>query len=277
MASTLRNANASWLLLGFVMYGLVELVAGWRWRMLLRVQGIDLGWFRIFSLLLIGVFFNFFIPGGTGGDVVKIYYLLKETPGKAHRRAALRAGRSHHRTLRAGRFRRGADCRQLAVADEFPPRGEICVARAHHPRGQLHRAARQLHHDQPGLDSSVAGADAGPRQTRRIGDGLQSLRTRLGIHAHRLRAFIGRARGLLRRLLLHRPGPAPQRQSDAHFRPALRHPARGQYALRHAHQPRRTRGPRRLVPGFLYHLCNVAKTDAVLISSTGYLLTFFGA
>jgi hypothetical protein len=33
-------------------------------------------------LLLIGVFFNFFIPGGTGGDVVKTFFLLKETPGQ---------------------------------------------------------------------------------------------------------------------------------------------------------------------------------------------------
>jgi uncharacterized membrane protein YbhN (UPF0104 family) len=31
---------------------------------------------------MIGIFFNQFMPGGTGGDVVKIYYLLKETPGK---------------------------------------------------------------------------------------------------------------------------------------------------------------------------------------------------
>jgi uncharacterized protein (TIRG00374 family) len=82
MADTLRNADISWLFLGFAMYGAVELIAGWRWQLLLRVQGIDLGWFRIFSLLLIGVFFNFFIPGGTGGDVIKIFYLLKETPGK---------------------------------------------------------------------------------------------------------------------------------------------------------------------------------------------------
>src|SRR5260221_6107942 len=87
MGNTLRNANATWLLLGFAMYGVVELVAGWRWQLLLRVQGIELGWFRLFSLLVIGVFFNFFIPGGTGGDVVKIFYLLKETPGK--RTAAL--------------------------------------------------------------------------------------------------------------------------------------------------------------------------------------------
>jgi uncharacterized protein (TIRG00374 family) len=78
----LRNANVAWLLLGFAMYGVVELIAGWRWQLLLRVQGISLGWFRLFCLLLIGVFFNFIIPGGTGGDVIKLFYLLKETPGK---------------------------------------------------------------------------------------------------------------------------------------------------------------------------------------------------
>jgi uncharacterized protein (TIRG00374 family) len=72
MANTLSNANFNWLFLGFAMYGVVELVAGWRWQLLLRVQGIELGWFRVFSLLVIGVFYNFFIPGGTGGDVVKI-------------------------------------------------------------------------------------------------------------------------------------------------------------------------------------------------------------
>jgi len=82
MAATLRNANAGWLFLGFLMYGLVELVAGWRWQLLLRVQGIELGWARLCCLLLIGVFFNFIIPGGTGGDVIKTFYLLKETPGK---------------------------------------------------------------------------------------------------------------------------------------------------------------------------------------------------
>jgi uncharacterized membrane protein YbhN (UPF0104 family) len=82
MAETIRNADASWLFLGFLMYGVVELVAGLRWKILLRVQGIELGWVRLWCLLLIGVFFNFFIPGGTGGDIVKTFYLLKETPGK---------------------------------------------------------------------------------------------------------------------------------------------------------------------------------------------------
>ncbi len=82
MAQTLRRADPSWLVLGFLMYGVVELVAGWRWQILLRVQGIQLSWLRLWCLLLIGVFFNYFIPGGTGGDIVKIFYLLKETPGQ---------------------------------------------------------------------------------------------------------------------------------------------------------------------------------------------------
>ena len=87
MADQVRDADPLWLLAGFACYGVVEVLAGFRWRILLRIQGIHLGWGRLSMLLLIGVFFNYFIPGGTGGDVVKIFYLLKETPGK--RSAAL--------------------------------------------------------------------------------------------------------------------------------------------------------------------------------------------
>src|SRR4030095_2213448 len=53
-----------------------------RWQMLLRVQDLRLSFRRVLSLTMIGVFFNFFIPGGTGGDAVKMFYLVKETPGR---------------------------------------------------------------------------------------------------------------------------------------------------------------------------------------------------
>lgn len=82
MVRALSRANPSWLLSGIAAYGLVELMSAIRWQWLLRVQGIHLSWRRVILLTLIGVFFNFFIPGGTGGDVVKIFYLLKETPGQ---------------------------------------------------------------------------------------------------------------------------------------------------------------------------------------------------
>ncbi|MEO8352344.1 MAG: lysylphosphatidylglycerol synthase transmembrane domain-containing protein [Chthoniobacteraceae bacterium] len=87
MADAIVDARALWLILGFLFYGMVELSAVVRWQVLLQVQNVHLSWARVLALVMIGVFFNFFIPGGTGGDAVKIFYLLKETPG--HRTGAL--------------------------------------------------------------------------------------------------------------------------------------------------------------------------------------------
>lgn len=83
IANTLLRANGLWLLAGFLGYGTVELASAYRWQVLLRVQGLKLSFRRVLGLTMIGVFFNFFIPGGTGGDAVKMFYLVKETPGRA--------------------------------------------------------------------------------------------------------------------------------------------------------------------------------------------------
>ena len=53
-----------------------------RWQILLRVQKIQLSFPRVAGLFLIGMFYNQFLPGGTGGDIIKSYLLLKETPDK---------------------------------------------------------------------------------------------------------------------------------------------------------------------------------------------------
>lgn len=82
MFEVFAGADPLWLLCGLAAYAFVEFLAGVRWQLLLRVQSIALSWRRVFTLLFIGIFFNFFIPGGTGGDVVKVFYLLKETPGQ---------------------------------------------------------------------------------------------------------------------------------------------------------------------------------------------------
>jgi uncharacterized protein (TIRG00374 family) len=57
----------------------VEIAAAFRWHVLLKVQGIHLSFWRLSGLFLIGMFYNQFLPGGTGGDIIKSYYLLKET------------------------------------------------------------------------------------------------------------------------------------------------------------------------------------------------------
>ncbi|MHA3770748.1 lysylphosphatidylglycerol synthase transmembrane domain-containing protein [Verrucomicrobiota bacterium sgz303538] len=82
MLRVIEGANQAWLAVGAFFYIVVEILSGIRWQLLLRVQGVQIGWVRLYALVFIGVFFNFFIPGGTGGDVVKIFFLLKETPGQ---------------------------------------------------------------------------------------------------------------------------------------------------------------------------------------------------
>jgi uncharacterized protein (TIRG00374 family) len=82
MAEAIRNAQYRWVVLGILAYVVVEVAAAFRWHVLLKVQGIHLNFLRLSGLFLIGMFYNQFLPGGTGGDIMKSYYLLKETPGK---------------------------------------------------------------------------------------------------------------------------------------------------------------------------------------------------
>jgi len=82
MAEAIRNAEYRWVLMAILAYLVVEIAALFRWRVLLQVQKIHLSLPRLSGLFFIGMFFNQFLPGGTGGDIMKSYYLLKETPDK---------------------------------------------------------------------------------------------------------------------------------------------------------------------------------------------------
>jgi uncharacterized protein (TIRG00374 family) len=89
MAKALRLADYRWVAAGVLAYVVVEIAAALRWYVLLRVQGIRLSALRLAGLFLIGIFYNQFLPGGTGGDIIKSYLLLKETPD--HKAGALLA------------------------------------------------------------------------------------------------------------------------------------------------------------------------------------------
>jgi len=82
MAEAIRNAHYGWVVMGMVAYLIVEIAAAFRWNVLLKVQKIHLSLPRLAGLFYIGMFYNQFLPGGTGGDIIKSYYLLKETPDK---------------------------------------------------------------------------------------------------------------------------------------------------------------------------------------------------
>jgi len=53
-----------------------------RWRLLLRVQGIHITFLESLRLTYIGWFFNTWMPGATGGDFIKAYYIAKQTHRK---------------------------------------------------------------------------------------------------------------------------------------------------------------------------------------------------
>ena len=66
--------------LGGIVICLVMLgLNNWRWFLLLRKQGIDMSFSQVFRLTMIGQFFNYMVPGGVGGDVVKGYYLVRDS------------------------------------------------------------------------------------------------------------------------------------------------------------------------------------------------------
>jgi len=50
-----------------------------RWRIVLEAMGLDLPFRKTWSIFFIGHFFNSFLFGATGGDVVKAYYTARET------------------------------------------------------------------------------------------------------------------------------------------------------------------------------------------------------
>lgn len=66
-------AGGHFLLLGAYLLGIT------RWRLLMLSHHINLDWRRCFTLFFIGQFFNAFLLGSTGGDMVKAYYTARES------------------------------------------------------------------------------------------------------------------------------------------------------------------------------------------------------
>ena len=82
---TLRAMNPLYFLSASLLYLLSILFSTLRWKtfLLLEDKTGTLSTFRIFSLYLMGAFFNHILHGMLGGDAVRIYYLYKDTDSSA--------------------------------------------------------------------------------------------------------------------------------------------------------------------------------------------------
>lgn len=67
---------------GVTLFTITLFCNAFRWSLLLKTRSIALNFPRALSLSVIGLFFNFVIPGGVGGDVVKASYLFSDFPSQ---------------------------------------------------------------------------------------------------------------------------------------------------------------------------------------------------
>lgn len=79
---TLNLVEPVALVISLVFMGMTILLGLLRWRMVLRVQGLDLSLVRTTEISLVAHFFNSFLLGSTGGDLLKAYYAARETHHK---------------------------------------------------------------------------------------------------------------------------------------------------------------------------------------------------
>lgn len=82
MLSALKVSHTAWLIPGLAALGIGLLLQAQRWKILLQVQGITISYLRSLRILLVGMFFNLFLLGATGGDIVKIFLIMREAPDK---------------------------------------------------------------------------------------------------------------------------------------------------------------------------------------------------
>lgn len=75
----LRQANVHYLVAALIIMPLTILITSFRWHELLKALDIRLTISRAFVLNMVGLFYSTFLLGSTGGDVLRAYYVARQT------------------------------------------------------------------------------------------------------------------------------------------------------------------------------------------------------
>ena len=73
----LRDVNFTYIIISTVLYFFSQLISSERLRLILNSNQYEISFINNFILYLLGIFYNFFIPGGFGGDAYKFYLMNK--------------------------------------------------------------------------------------------------------------------------------------------------------------------------------------------------------
>lgn len=82
MWEAFRKADPFWIGIGMIVAVIGDVANLVRWGVFLRVQGFTTSWGRITWLFMTGLFFNLFLFGPVGGDLVRVFYLAREEKTK---------------------------------------------------------------------------------------------------------------------------------------------------------------------------------------------------
>ncbi|MEI6035297.1 MAG: lysylphosphatidylglycerol synthase transmembrane domain-containing protein [Verrucomicrobiae bacterium] len=80
MWGALRAADWRWLIAALASAGLCEFFGILRWQLFLKMLRLRVRLSEVTKLFFIGAFFNQFLPGTTGGDVVRVICLMRDHP-----------------------------------------------------------------------------------------------------------------------------------------------------------------------------------------------------
>jgi len=80
LAHRFASAHPLWLAVALTVTLGSILLCGTRFYFVLRLQKISLSYFRTIHLTFVGFFFNLFLIGSTGGDAIRLFYLLRWFP-----------------------------------------------------------------------------------------------------------------------------------------------------------------------------------------------------
>jgi uncharacterized membrane protein YbhN (UPF0104 family) len=78
LLTVMGKAHIGLLVLAFSLHGVGLLLSAKRWEILLSIEKIDLSFKAIVLTYWIGSFFNSFLPGSVGGDVVRSYLVSRD-------------------------------------------------------------------------------------------------------------------------------------------------------------------------------------------------------
>ncbi|MHC4941836.1 MAG: lysylphosphatidylglycerol synthase transmembrane domain-containing protein [Planctomycetota bacterium] len=82
LITVLKKIDIGLWLLSNLVYFIAIAITAMRWGYLLKATDLPQSPLRAYRLTYIGVFFNNVIPGQTGGDLIRAYYLAKENKGR---------------------------------------------------------------------------------------------------------------------------------------------------------------------------------------------------